>query len=70
MGNWYILWTFGIPILWTFGIFYGHLVYLMDIWNILWLFGVIFPFWYVVPRQKSGNPARKYGLLVKTVSQL
>jgi hypothetical protein len=26
-------------ILWTFGIFYGHLVYFMDIWYILWTFG-------------------------------
>jgi hypothetical protein len=42
--------------LWTFGMFYGHLVYFMDIWYICWSFGIIFPFWYVVTR-KSGNPA-------------
>jgi hypothetical protein len=33
------------------GIFYSHLVYFTAIWYILWLFGISFPFWYVVPRQ-------------------
>jgi hypothetical protein len=32
--SWYILWTFGI--------FYGHLVYFMDIWYILWTFGIFY----------------------------
>jgi hypothetical protein len=40
---WYILWTLG-PI-------YGRLVYFEAIWYILWLFGIFFPFWYVVPRK-------------------
>jgi hypothetical protein len=38
-------------ILWPFGIFYGHLVYFVAIWCILLLFGIFFPFWYVVPRK-------------------
>jgi hypothetical protein len=33
------------------GIFYGYLVYFVFIWYILWLFGIFFPFWYVVPRK-------------------
>jgi hypothetical protein len=32
--------------------FCGHSVY-------LWLFGIFFPFWYVVPK-KSGNPAQRW----------
>jgi hypothetical protein len=27
------------------GIFYGHLVYITAIWNILWLFGIFSLFW-------------------------
>jgi hypothetical protein len=27
---------------WPFGIFYGHLEYFMDIWNILWTFGTFY----------------------------
>jgi hypothetical protein len=49
-------------ILWSFGIFYGHMVYLMDIWYILGTFGIFCcnlvyfpPFWYVVP-WKSWQP--------------
>jgi hypothetical protein len=34
-----------------FGIFYGHLVYFVAVWYILWLFGMFYPFWYVVPRK-------------------
>jgi hypothetical protein len=41
--------------MWSFGIFCGHLIYSKAIWKILWLFGIFFPFWYVVPK-KSGNP--------------
>jgi hypothetical protein len=39
-------------------IFYGHLEYFMEIWDILWPFGTFcihlvhfFPFWYHVPRK-------------------
>jgi hypothetical protein len=35
---WYILWSFGMYILWPFVIFCGY-------------FGIIFPFWYAVPRK-------------------
>jgi hypothetical protein len=45
MAIWYILWQFDIP--------YGRLVYFMDIWY-------IFPFWYDVNKNKSGNPGAKY----------
>jgi hypothetical protein len=33
------------------GLFDGDLVYFTNIWYILWLFGIFFPFWYVVPRK-------------------
>jgi hypothetical protein len=33
------------------GTFYGHLVYFVSIWYNVWLFGIIFPFWYEVPRK-------------------
>jgi hypothetical protein len=40
------------------------MAYLMDIWDILWPFGkccdnlvYFLPFWYIVSRKKSGNPA-------------
>jgi hypothetical protein len=50
VARWYIcipkFLYFGGPligkILWTFGIFYGHLVYFMDIWYILWTFGIFY----------------------------
>jgi hypothetical protein len=32
-------------------IFYFHLVYFEAIWYILWLFGIFFPFWYVLTRK-------------------
>jgi hypothetical protein len=35
----------------------------MDIWYIVWTFGIFPPFWYVVP-EKSGNPAAKARFLV------
>jgi hypothetical protein len=38
------------------GIFYGHLVYFTTIWCILWPFGVFLIIWYIVSREKSGNP--------------
>jgi hypothetical protein len=38
-------------ILWPFRLFYGLLVYFVDIWWILRLFGIFPPFWYVVPRK-------------------
>jgi hypothetical protein len=57
------------------GVFYGHLVYFtaitymyfMAIRCIIKLLGILFPFWYVVPR-KSGNPAEAdvYALSLKT----
>jgi hypothetical protein len=48
---WYILW------LWPFGIFYEQFVYFGIILNVLWSFGHIFPsFWYV-GQEKSGNTA-------------
>jgi hypothetical protein len=40
MAIWYML----LP----FGIFYCHLVYFVATWGILWLFGIFFPFWYVL----------------------
>jgi hypothetical protein len=47
------------------GIFYGHLEYLtaiwhmyfMAIWYILWPFGICFPRFGMLYREKSGNPA-------------
>jgi hypothetical protein len=39
------------------GILYGHLVYFAAPWFILWLFGNFFTFWYIVNKNKSGNPA-------------
>jgi hypothetical protein len=47
------------------GIFFGHLVYFIDIWYLLWTFGIFYghlvyfmdiwyiitPLWYVVPRK-------------------
>jgi hypothetical protein len=42
MDIWYILWTFGT--------FYGHLVYVLVIWNICYNFGMLY-------QEKSGNPA-------------
>jgi hypothetical protein len=35
-------------ILRTCGIFYGHLVYFMDIWSILWKFGLLKAIWYIL----------------------
>jgi hypothetical protein len=40
-----------LSILLPFGLFYGHLVCFKVIWYILWLFGIVPPFWYVVPRK-------------------
>jgi hypothetical protein len=55
----FIIWS----ILQPFGIFYGHLVYFMDIWYILWTFGnvvvikYIFPLLvYILCQEKSDNP--------------
>jgi hypothetical protein len=33
-----------------FGIYYSRLVYFIPIWYIFWLFGIFFPFWYVLAR--------------------
>jgi hypothetical protein len=33
------------------GILHRHLVYFTAIWYSLWLFGIVFPFWYFVPRK-------------------
>jgi hypothetical protein len=33
-----------------FGIFYGHMIYIMSIWNIYFRFGMLY-------QEKSGNPA-------------
>jgi hypothetical protein len=48
--------------LWTFNMFYGYLVYSVDIWYILWAFGIFcghlvyfVGIWYILPG-KSGNP--------------
>jgi hypothetical protein len=38
-------------ILWPFGIFFGHLVYFMNIWFHLCLFGTFFRFWYHATRK-------------------
>jgi hypothetical protein len=46
----HILCPFGLHILLQFGILCGYLVYFVVIWSILWLFGVFFPFWYLVQR--------------------
>jgi hypothetical protein len=51
MALWSILQTYFILV-------YFILVYCTAIWYILWLlgiFGIFFPFWYVVP-ENSGNP--------------
>jgi hypothetical protein len=45
------------------GILYIHLIYfaatlVYAVWSILWLFGILFPFWYVVPR-KIWQPCRE-----------
>jgi hypothetical protein len=42
---------------WTFGLFYGHLIYFMDIWYILWYFGIFFPSVGILYQEKYGNPA-------------
>jgi hypothetical protein len=59
-----------IYILWPFGIFYRHLEYFTDIWNILQTFGIFYDLfvhlvfiWYmfsgfgIMYQEKSGNPA-------------
>jgi hypothetical protein len=51
------------------GIFFGHLVYFIDIWYLLWTFGIFYghlvyfmDIWYIIPhfgmlyQEKSGNP--------------
>jgi hypothetical protein len=56
-------------ILYSFGIFYGHLEYFMDIWNIVRTFGIFYDhlvhfvfIWYIfsgfgiMDQEKSGNP--------------
>jgi hypothetical protein len=54
-----------LPRLENIDIFYGHLEYFMDIWDILWPFGtfcvhlVHFSGFAIVYQEKSGNPARK-----------
>jgi hypothetical protein len=45
--------------LWTFGLFYGHLIFSMDIWYIFP------PFWYIVPR-KIWQPCRDARVSFKT----
>jgi hypothetical protein len=54
---WYILEGNAIEkccyILWTFGLFYGHLVYFVNIW---YIFHVWVPILY---QEKSGNPVSK-----------
>jgi hypothetical protein len=51
-------------ILWQFGVFYGNLVYFMEIWCILWQFGVFYgnlvyfmPILNMLYQDKSGKPA-------------
>jgi hypothetical protein len=78
MAIWYIRWyvfkkkawvNFGGPwhekrwyILWPFGLYYGRLVYFMDIWYILWQFCNLVAIWYTFPcfgllnKETSGNP--------------
>jgi hypothetical protein len=47
---------------WKFGIFYGHLIYFMDIWYIMWSLGIFcghlvhFPRVGKLYQEKSGNP--------------
>jgi hypothetical protein len=47
------------------GTFYGHFVYIIDIWYISWPFGNLVIVWYFFSRfgtlfhEKSGNPGTK-----------
>jgi hypothetical protein len=43
-------------ILWPFGLFYGLLLYFMDIWCSSWYFGIFFPLFGILYQEKSGNP--------------
>jgi hypothetical protein len=43
-------------ILWTLGPFYGLLLYFMDIWYSSWSFGIFFPRFGILYKEKSGNP--------------
>jgi hypothetical protein len=50
-------------ILWPFGIFYGHLEYFMEIWNIFYLLGYFMIIWYgfgIMYQEKSGKPGGKH----------
>jgi hypothetical protein len=42
-------------------IFYGHFLYVMIIWYILWLSGIIFSGFGMLYQEKSGNPAANFG---------
>jgi hypothetical protein len=64
----HILCPFGLHILLQFGILCGYLVYFVVIWSILWLFGVFFPFWYLVPR-KIWQPCSERGGRVRMQSK-
>jgi hypothetical protein len=39
------------------GTFYGQMVHFVVIWYILWSFGIFFPRFGMLNREKSGNPA-------------
>jgi hypothetical protein len=45
-------------------IFYGHLEYFAEIWEVLWPFGKFVLIWYIFPvfgivyQEKSGNPGQ------------
>jgi hypothetical protein len=45
-------------------------MYFVAIWYILWLFGIFFPFWYVMYLylEKSGNTGSKLWLLIRQIS--
>jgi hypothetical protein len=46
--------------------FCGHMLYFVDIYYFLWLFGIFFKFWYVVPRQ-IWQPCLMIGLTLSCV---